>query len=101
PHALADNLTAAVEKAPVKFRLMVQLAAPGDPITDATKAWPDDRPTVALGEIAITKALDTKKVENDLLFLPTNVPTGIDVSDDPLLATRSEAYAESFGRRTK
>src|SRR4029077_13629324 len=33
PHALADNLWVSLEKGPVKFRLLVQLAAPDDPIT--------------------------------------------------------------------
>ena len=101
PNALADNLRASLEKGPIKFRLLVQLAAADDPITDATKIWPDSRPTVELGEIAVIKALDTKKVENELLFLPTNVTSGIDPSDDPIINTRTEAYAESFGRRTK
>ncbi|WP_315834456.1 catalase family peroxidase [Bradyrhizobium prioriisuperbiae] len=101
PNALADNLRASVEKAPVKFRLLVHVAADGDSTTDATKVWPDSRPTVELGEIAVTKALDTKKVENELLFMPTNLTGGIEASDDPLINTRTEAYAESFGRRTK
>jgi catalase len=101
PNALADNLRASLEKEPVKFRLLVQVAAADDPVTDATKIWPDSRPTVELGEIAVTKALDTKKVENGLLFLPTNVTSGIEASDDPIINTRTEAYAESFGRRTK
>jgi len=101
PNALADNLRAAVEKAPVKFKLMVQVAAPGDPTVDATKAWPDNRPVVELGEIAVTKAQDTKQVENQLLFTPTNLTDGIDVSDDPIINIRGEAYAESFGRRAK
>jgi catalase len=101
PNALADNLRASLEKGPVKFHLLVQVAAADDPTTDATKVWPDSRPTVELGEIAVIKALDTKKIENELLFLPTNVTTGIDASDDPLINTRTEAYAESFGRRTK
>jgi hypothetical protein len=35
------------------------------------------------------------------LFMPTNLTKGIDVSDDPILITRTEAYAESYGRRTK
>jgi catalase len=79
----------------------VQLAAADDSITDATKVWPDSRSTVELGEIAVVKALDTKQVENELLFLPTNLTSGIDASDDPLINTRTEAYAESFGSRTK
>ncbi len=101
PNALADNLRESLEKAPVKFRLLVQVADAGDSTTDATKVWPDSRPTVELGEIAVIKALDTKKVENELLFLPTNVTSGIEPSDDPILNTRTEAYAELFGRRTK
>ena len=101
PNALADNLRASLEKGPVKFRLLVQIAAADDPTADATKVWPDSRPTMELGEIAVTKALDTKKVENELLFLPTNVTSGIEPSDDPIINTRTEAYAESFGRRTK
>jgi catalase len=94
PNALADNLRASLEKGPVKFRLLVQVAAADDLTTDATKVWPDSRPMVELGEIAVTKALDTKKVENELLFLPTNVTSGIDVSDDPIINTRIEAYAD-------
>ena len=86
PTALADNLRASLEKGPVKY---------------ATKVCPDSRPTIELGEIAITKALDTKKVENGLLFMPTNLTKGIDVSDDPILNTRTEAYGESYGRRIK
>jgi catalase len=101
PNALADNLRASLDKGAVKFRLLVQVAAAGDSTTDATKVWPDSRPTVELGEIAVLKALDTKKIENELLFLPTNVTSGIDLSDDPIINTRAEAYAESFGRRTK
>jgi catalase len=101
PNALADNLRTSLEAGPVKFRLLVQVAAADDSTTDATKVWPDSRPTVELGEIAVIKALDTKKIENKLLFLPTNVTTGIEASDDPIINTRTEAYAESFGRRTK
>jgi catalase len=101
PNALADNLRASVDKAPIKFRLLVQVAAAEDPTNDATKIWPDSRPTVELGEISVVKALDTKKVENELLFMPTNLATGIEASDDPIINTRAEAYAESYGRRTK
>ena len=99
PHALADTLRSAVTEAPVKFRLQVQVAEDGDPTGDATKVWPEDRKVVDLGEITITKALDTAAIENQLLFLPTNLTAGIDISDDPLIELRTEAYAESFGRR--
>jgi catalase len=58
-------------------------------------------PTVELGESAVITALDTKKVENELRFLQTILTRGIETSDDSIINTRTEAYAESFGRRTK
>ena len=54
-----------------------------------------------LGESAVITALDTKKVENELPFLQTILTRGIEASDDSIINTRTEAYAESFGRRTK
>ena len=54
-----------------------------------------------LGESAVITALDTKKVENELRFLQTILTGGIEALDDSIINTRTEAYAESFGRRTK
>ena len=68
PNALAERSTGSARRGPVKFRLLVQVGAADDPITDATKVWPDSRPTVELGEIAVIKALDTKKVENEVVL---------------------------------
>jgi catalase len=36
-----------------------------------------------------------------LLFLPSNLTDGIEVSDDPLIDARNQAYAVSFGRRSQ
>lgn len=102
PNFLADGTRALVAKGPVKFRLLVQLAEPGDVITDATQVWPDSRPTVELGEIAITKAdPDSLAAEKKLLFVPTNVTPGIAPSADPLIPLRAAAYGVSFVRRSK
>jgi catalase len=35
----------------------------------------------------------------DLVFDPTILPSGIGLSDDPLLAARSKTYSSSFTRR--
>jgi catalase len=37
----------------------------------------------------------------DVNFDPLVLPTGIDPSDDPLLAARSSVYAKSHQRRTR
>jgi catalase len=100
PNFLMEELPARVAKQPVAFHLMAQLAEPGDPTNDATKAWPADRKTVEVGTITLTKAVaDSATAEKALLFLPTNLTDGIEESDDPLIDIRSQAYAVSFGRR--
>jgi catalase len=102
PNFLSDGTRALVAKGPVKFKLLVQLADPGDVITDATQVWPDSRTKVELGEIAITKLdPDSLAAEKKLLFVPTNVTPGIAPSADPLLPVRAAAYGVSFGRRSK
>jgi catalase len=98
---LADEIRGRVAKEPVKFRLLVQVANPGDPTNDATKVWPDDRKKVELGVISITKAdADSLADEKKLLFVPTNVTDGIAISDDPILPLRAAAYGISFARRS-
>jgi catalase len=102
PNFLADDIRKRLMTAPVKFKLLVQIAQPGDITNDATSVWPDSRPTVELGEIVITAAdSDSLAAEKKLLFLPTNLTPGIAPSDDPLLTLRTAAYGVSFGRRSK
>ena len=102
PNFLFDEIRARLAKAPVTFELKVQLADPGDPITDATKAWPAERKTVTLGTLTIEKVVaDSAQAEKDLLFLPGQVPDGIEPSDDPMIRARNDAYAVSFARRSR
>ena len=91
-----------MRKAPVQFRLLAQVAAPGDAITDATIPWPEDRQRVELGVITITAlAPDNEEAAKALLFLPGNVTDGVAPSDDPLIAVRDASYAISFSRRSE
>src|SRR4051812_17361045 len=78
------------------FRLVAEVAAPGDPITDATTPWPDNRPRVELGMLTLSSAAaDSLEAEKKLLFLPGQVTDRIEPSADPLLPTRDGAYAIS------
>ena len=98
---LMDDLPKRLAAGPVTFHVRAQLAAPGDPTSDATKPWPDDRKIVDLGVLTIEKAVaDSAAAQKALLFLPGNVTDGIEPSDDPLIAARDAAYAVSFGRRS-
>ena len=98
---LMDELAERLKRGSVTFRLMAQLAAPGDPTADPTKPWPADRKVVELGKLTIDKAVaDSAEVQKTLLFLPGLLTDGIEQSDDPLIDVRDGAYAESFSRRS-
>ena len=102
PDFLIAELGPRLTKDRAIFRLSATLAAEGDPLDDATKPWPADRETVELGTITLGKvADDSAAAEKELLFLPTNLIDGIEASDDPLIQTRTDAYAVSFSRRTE
>jgi catalase len=100
PNYLFDELPMRLAKKPVVFHLKAQLAEPSDQTKDASLPWPDDRKVVDLGVLTITKIVtNSADVEKKLLFLPTNLTAGIELSDDPLPSVRSAAYGVSYGRR--
>lgn len=100
PNFLVEELPARLSKGPVVFHLKAQLAQPGDPTRDATKAWPDNRKIVELGTITLNRAVpDSDTAQKALLFLPGNVTDGIEPSDDPIIGVRTGSYAVSFSRR--
>lgn len=102
PNYLMEGIGPTLAKEPARFRVLAQLAEPGDPTNDATKPWPDDRKTVDLGLLTVSGVVpDSAEAEKALLFMPNNLTDGIEVSDDPLIDARVQAYAISFGRRSQ
>ncbi|MGF3024784.1 catalase family peroxidase [Methylobacterium aquaticum] len=102
PNYLVEEMPARLAKSPVAFRVEAQIAQPGDSTKDSTIPWPEDRRFVDLGTLTLTKAVpDSETAEKALLFMPNNLPDGVEVSDDPLIDARVQAYAISFGRRSQ
>jgi catalase len=100
PDYLMREIVQRVWQGPVQFHLRAQVAAPSDPTKDPTIAWPDSRTQVDCGLITLTRPVaDSKEAEKSIVFMPTNLTDGIEPSDDPLIQSRTAAYAESFGRR--
>jgi catalase len=100
PDYLRDELRQRLNTEPARFRLYVQLAAPEDDPSDATKAWPADRPQVLLGTLSLTQIADETAPEiRKLFFNPMNLVPGITASADPLLVARSRSYVISYRRR--
>ncbi|MEE7458891.1 catalase [Methylorubrum populi] len=102
PNYLMDEIGPRIAREPAKFRVLAQLAEAGDPTNDATKPWPDSRKTIDLGTLTVSRAVpDSAEAEKALLFMPNALTDGIEVSDDPLIDARVQAYAVSFGRRSQ
>ena len=102
PSFLRDELEGRLRTGPAAFRLLLQVAAEGDPTDDPTALWPADRRRVELGRLEVTGISPTSaQDERRLVFDPTNRTDGIDLSNDPILLARSAAYAISYERRSK
>ena len=102
PDYLFDDLAKRIAQRPLVFHVKVQLAVPGDQTQDASQPWPEDRKVVDLGVLTLTKVVpNSLEVQKKLLFLPTNLTPGIELSDDPLPTVRTAAYGVSFGRRSQ
>jgi catalase len=102
PSFLRDELESRLRTGPAAFRLLLQVAAEGDPTDDPTALWPADRRRVELGRLEVTGISPTSaQDERRLIFDPTNRTDGIDLSNDPILLARSAAYAISYERRSK
>jgi len=100
PDFLVDELPTRVAKKPVVFHLKAQLAAAGDQTKDPSQPWPDDRTVVDLGTLTLDKTVpDSLEAQKKLLFMPTALTDGIELSDDTLPVVRASAYAVSFSRR--
>jgi len=102
PSFLRDELESRLRGGPVSFNLVLQLAVDGDPTDDPTALWPADRARVPLGRLDITRISPTSvEDEKRLIFDPTNRTDGIELSNDPVLRARAEAYSISFERRSR
>lgn len=99
---LAQELKTRLAKGPARFRLLLQLAGPGDSTSDSSVVWADDRKKVELGTITINSMVpDSAAAERELAFDPTRLTDGIELSDDPLPALRSRVYAIAAASRRR
>jgi catalase len=101
PDYLQDEIRERLARGPVEFELEVTIAQEGDDPDDPTEPWPDDRERVVAGTLRI-EGLDTKRERDGdvLVFDPTRVTDGIELSGDQILRVRPDAYAVSVERRS-
>lgn len=101
PDYLQEEIRARLASEPVEFELEVTIAQEGDDPDDPTEPWPDDRERVVVGTLRV-EGLDTKRERDGdvLVFDPTRVTDGIELSGDQILRVRPDAYAVSVERRS-
>ena len=101
PDYLREELATRLEHGPAIFGLRVELAEADDPVDDPTAVWPDGRTVVELGRLELTGlAFDRERDGDVLVFDPTRITDGIELTDDPILLARPGAYSVSIARRT-
>lgn len=102
PDFLREELAGRLSRGPVILELTLQLAAKDDPTDDATVLWPADRAVMQLGRLQVSSISPTSEAdERRLVFDPARLTAGIELSADPILLARPEAYSISFEQRSK
>jgi catalase len=97
---LFEELGQRFAKGPVRLGVFVQMAEPGDDVTDASVAWPDNRREVPFGSISFTTRIDDQVPDQrKIIFDPIPRVDGIESSGDPLTTVRSDIYLLSGRRR--
>jgi len=95
-----DEMAQRAAQAPVRFRILVQLAGQGDVVDDATVHWPESREQVEFGTLELDKAMpDSPAQQKHIIFDPIPRVDGIEPSADPLLELRAAIYLLSGRRR--
>jgi catalase len=98
---LREELAARLAEGPVAFDLVVTVAAAQDDPHDPMSVWRGSRELVA-GWIEVTAEEPDPEADGDLVvFDPTRLVDGIELSDDPVLRYRPRAYSVSVERRSR
>jgi catalase len=88
-------------RAELAFRMVVVVAEESDAVHDPTVAWPEERERIEVGRLELAGPETGRERDGDILvFDPTRVTGGIELSDDAILNFRRRAYSVSVARRT-
>jgi catalase len=100
PDFLFDEIGPRLQRGPCRLAVSVQIAGPGDDVTDASTTWPASRAIVPFGTITLTARVDDQEPERRKMILdPVPRIDGIDPAGDPLTELRADVYLLSGRRR--
>jgi len=100
PNYHFEEIAKRVSQSPVRFKVLVQIAALEDIDDDATIHWPETRELFELGKLELTSVLPDNPAEQQrIIFDPIPRVAGIEPSADPLLELRAAVYLLSGRER--
>ena len=97
---LSEEILARVALAPVRFKLMVTVGGSKDDPNNPMAVWKGSREFNGGWLTVTTPEADAEAEGDTVVFDPTRLVPGIQLSDDPILRYRPKAYAVSITRRT-
>jgi len=101
PNFLEQEIAERIKGGALRWTLVIHVAEAGDPTSDPSQEWPQNRRAVDVGTLIVQ---DIEPEANgpcrDINYDPTVLPRGIGTSDDPFPAARSSAYRRSYDLRT-
>jgi catalase len=100
PNYHFEEIAERVLRGPIRFKLLVQIAALEDIDDDATIHWPETRELFELGVVELTAVLPGNPAQQQrIIFDPIPRVAGIEPSADPLLELRAAIYLLSGRER--
>lgn len=97
---LQEDIRERVTRGPVRLMLELQIADEGDEVDDPSSAWPPQRERVVAGTFELDGLETSREKDGDVLvFDPSRVVDGIELSNDPVLRFRPKAYDDSVRQR--
>ena len=93
---LHQELRDRLHKWPVEFLLMMTIGEAGDAFDDPTTPWPSSRARVVMGTLRLMAIAEDQQADCERIsFNPCRLTPGIELSGDPILAARKDAYEVS------
>ncbi|MCO6158645.1 catalase family peroxidase [Asaia lannensis] len=101
-NALFVQLAKTLSAHPLRWRLVITLAGPGDTIDDPSRVWSAQDRQIEAGTLTLDK-IDSEETGacTGITFDPLVLPDGIGASNDPVLQARSATYMRSFAERSR
>jgi catalase len=97
---LFDDLRQRVMNGNAAFNFNLEVAEPGDILTNSTVPLPEGRKKLTLGVLKIVSVSDDAGGPClNITFDPNRMPQGVEGAADPMLPARTAPYAVSLGRR--